>query len=68
MEKDWQGYHSYKCNLEIAKKVHESLKKREKDYDIYICWNDWVVLRMDDCDMTGKSEISFILNIGSFVL
>jgi len=54
--------------LEIAKKVHESLKKREKDYDIYICWNDWVVLRMDDCDMTGKSEISFILNIGSFVL
>ena len=68
MEKDWQRYSSYKRNLEIAKKIHESLKKGEKDYDICICWNDWGVLWMDDCDLTGKLEISFILNIGSFVL
>jgi len=68
VEKDWQGYCSYKCNMETAKKIHESLQKGEKDNHYGVYWNDWIVLWMDDYNMTGKSEISFILNIGSFVL
>ena len=68
MEKDRTRYCGYQFHLETAKKIHESLKEGAKDYDICICWNDWTLLRMDDCDMTEKLEISFILNIGSFVL
>ena len=30
--------------METAKKIHEQIKKREKNYDSSICWNDWVVL------------------------
>jgi len=37
--------------MEIAKKVHESLKEGAKDYDVCICWDDWDVLRMDDSNM-----------------
>ena len=38
--------------MEITKKIHESLQKREKNNDYGICWNDWVVLWLDDTHMT----------------
>ena len=52
MEKDWQGYRSYKCNMETAKKIHESLQKRAKNNHYGVYWNDWIVLWMDDYNMT----------------
>jgi len=54
--------------METAKKVHESLQKRAKNNHYGVYWNDWIVLRLDDCDMTKPLEISLILNIRSFVL
>ena len=53
--------------METAKKVHESLKKGAKDYDVCVCWNDRGVLWMDDTDMildsitNEKEKIIFIL-------
>ena len=38
--------------METTKKIHESLKEGEKNYDVCICRNDWDVLRMDDSDMS----------------
>jgi hypothetical protein len=37
--------------METAKKVHEPLKKGEKNYNVCICRDDWGVLRVDDFDM-----------------
>ena len=51
MEKDRKRYGGYQFHMETAKKVHEPLKKGEKDYDYGFCRNDWGVLRMDDTDM-----------------
>ena len=67
MEKDRKRYRSYQFHMETAKKVHESLKEGEKDYDVCVCWNDRGVLWMDDTDMilhsitNEKEKIIFIL-------
>ena len=42
--------------MEVTKKIHESLKEGEKNYDICICWNDWGVLWLDDIDMRNFIE------------
>ena len=51
--------------MEIAEKVHESLKKRKKNYDHNICWNDWDILWMDDSNMNDsrKNEIMDLIEV-----
>ena len=74
MEKDRKGYRGYKCNMEAAKKVHEPLKEGEKDYDVYVCRDDWGVLRLDDfnmilCSITNENQkISFMRSMGELIL
>jgi hypothetical protein len=38
--------------METAKKIHESLQKRAKNNHYGVYWNDWIVLWMDDYNMT----------------
>ena len=65
MEKDRTRYCNYKFHLEIAEKVHESFKKRKKNYDHNICWNDWDILWMDDSNMNDsrKNEIMDLIEV-----
>ena len=60
--------------METAKKIHESIKKGEKNYDCSICWNDWDILWMDDYHMTlynminENQKISFIRSMEKQIL
>ena len=63
MEKDRKRHSSYQFHLETAKKVHEPLKEGAKDYDVWICRDDWGVLRMDDIDMKdskGRLDAGYV--------
>ena len=37
LAKVWEREHDYKCNLEVANEVHESLKEREENY--FLCFH-----------------------------
>ena len=37
--------------METTKKIYESFKKGEKNYDFYICRYDWGILWLDDTDI-----------------
>ena len=43
--------------MEITKKIHESLQKGEKNNHYGVYWNDWIVLRMDDYNMTVYPQL-----------
>jgi len=60
VEKNRKGHGNYQFHMEVAKKIHESLKKAEKINDFGFCWNDWVILWMDDYNL--KSHTLFKLH------
>ena len=43
--------------METAKKVYESLQKRAKNNYYGVYWNDWIVLWMDDYNMTVYPQL-----------
>ena len=48
--------------MEVTKKIHESLKKREKNNDYGICWNEWCVLWLDDTHMNNLESTDLFEN------